>query len=242
MTKLLPGISIAALLLFVGGSAKGDWMVMRDGSRIETQGHWEEKGRLVVFTTTAGVLSSVRSSEVDLEESDRATEEAQSRALEEAQSPEPMPAVTVDRAPVLVLTDSDVGHVAEDAGEVEAAGGAAAASQSPLTVVSWDQEEAPDGQGIIVRGTLRNDGTVVATRIQILAQILDSEGQIVDTQTAQLTASNLGPSEILNFRAQFAEAAGFDTARFDISSRGFEAAARGPGVTGTNLSSGEAEP
>ncbi|MCH9648553.1 MAG: FxLYD domain-containing protein [Deltaproteobacteria bacterium] len=225
MTKFLTVVSTAALL-GLGSSAAADWLVMQDGSRLETQGTWETRGRLLVFTNAAGKLASVRVSEVNLDASDQATREAQEAA--EAARSEAEPEAPKKKSPVLVLTDADVAHVEEEeaATVVEEGEDASAAAASPLTVVNWEQEEVADGQGVIVRGTLRNDGTSVATRIEVIVQVLNSEGEIVGTQTAQLTSSNLGATEILNFRTQFPDLNGFDTARFDITSRGFEAAPR----------------
>ena len=71
------GLSFALLvwtcLLLVVPPASADVLVTRDGQRIETDGPWEVKGRQVVFTNTAGVLSVVRLSEIDLEASELAT-------------------------------------------------------------------------------------------------------------------------------------------------------------------------
>lgn len=225
MTKFLTAVSTAVLLVLTS-SAAADWLVMQDGSRLETQGAWETKGRLLVFTSAAGKLASVRVSEVNLDASAEATREAR-EAAEAEKSQEPVEAPRRN-SPVLVLTDADVAHVDDDGpaapeGEEEPD---STTATSPLTVVNWEQQEATDGQGVIVRGTLRNDGTRVATRIEVIVQVLNSEGEIVGTQTAQLTSSNLGATEILNFRAQFPDLNGFDTARFDITSRGFEAAPR----------------
>jgi glutaredoxin len=114
----MPGV-LGALLLLValaGGQVAGaDWLVLRDGARVETRGEWEVKGKLVVFHNTGGKLASLRLSEVDLEASDAATAEAveaAKRAAAREAEPEKPPE---KREPVLVLTDADVGHVDPDA-------------------------------------------------------------------------------------------------------------------------------
>ncbi|MCB1037717.1 MAG: FxLYD domain-containing protein, partial [Acidobacteria bacterium] len=111
--------------------------------------------------------------------------------------------------------------------DAEAAEDSEVATAAPglrLVVGSWDQEDSPDGNGVMVVGTLRNDGANVATSIQLQVQVLDGQGAILGTTTAQLTSTSLGSGDVLNFRAHFPELAGFDTARFDISGREFRPA------------------
>ncbi|HET9767963.1 MAG TPA: hypothetical protein VFS60_13995, partial [Thermoanaerobaculia bacterium] len=55
--------SLAAAALAAAAAAApaaADWLVMRDGSRVETKGAWEVRGTLVVLTLPNGTLSSVR--------------------------------------------------------------------------------------------------------------------------------------------------------------------------------------
>ncbi len=83
---------------------RADWLVTTDGARIETEGEWEVRGRMVVFTRSGGTLSSMRLDEVDLEASRAATEAAAAPPPVEA-APDEAP-----RPPVLTLTDEDVGR------------------------------------------------------------------------------------------------------------------------------------
>ncbi|MCZ7652047.1 MAG: glutaredoxin family protein [Thermoanaerobaculia bacterium] len=89
------------LLAAVCAPAPGgaDWLVLRDGTRLETRGVPKVEGRRVTFTDARGVWVALAASEVDL-----AATEAANR-VEEAAAPKPSP-----RAPVLRLTDDDVGH------------------------------------------------------------------------------------------------------------------------------------
>ncbi len=195
---------------------EADWLVLRDGSRVETRGAWEEKGRLLVFVATDGTKTSLRLADVDLDASHAATEAAIRAASL------PPPPAPERKAPVLVLTDQDVGHVEEE--EAASAEGTEVAPQEKLTVVDWEQETAADGQGVLVLGRLRNDGKAVATRIDVTVQILDAEGTVVGTAAGQLSSPNLAVGETATFRASFPEVVGFDTARFDVTSRAFPAA------------------
>ena len=70
-------IALALAAILAAGPAlpaKADWLVTREGARVETQGAWKVKGKLVVFHTSTGKLSSLRVAEVDLDASRRATE------------------------------------------------------------------------------------------------------------------------------------------------------------------------
>ncbi len=89
-----------AMAWMLAGVAHADWLVTRDGERIETRGAWEVRGRVVVFTNHGGALSSIRLDEVDLEASRAATEEPEQAAAQPA-----APA----RKPVMTLTTRDVG-------------------------------------------------------------------------------------------------------------------------------------
>lgn len=227
MRNGLIGLVLLLAAGFVASPAAADWLVLTDGSKVETDGPWEVKGRLIVFTAASGKLASLRASNVDLEASHRATTEAheaeEAARLESAMPPpEPPP-----KAPILVLTDADVSHVADEDLEEE---GAEEEVEDPsglrVVVANWDQEEAPDGNGVSVTGTLRNDGNNVATSIQLQVQIVNSEGVITGTAQAELTSNSLGSGEVLNFRANFPDQVGFDTARFDISGREFLPAPR----------------
>jgi hypothetical protein len=99
-------LTAAALATVATTAARADWLVTLEGARVETRGPWEVRGRMVVFTQTGGTLSSIRLSEVDLEASRAATDEAAAPppAPAPAEAPPPPP------PPVLKLTNADVGR------------------------------------------------------------------------------------------------------------------------------------
>ncbi len=104
-----PGaLLLAMLLLALCSPARADWLVTRDGKAIETKGAWAVSGKVVKFTSTGGVLSSLRVDEVDL---DASRAETARRNAPPAPAPPKAPP-TAPKKPVLVLTDADVGHVA----------------------------------------------------------------------------------------------------------------------------------
>ena len=67
-------LALSTLLLVVASPAGADWLVLKNGTRIETRGAWTEKGRQIVYTTLAEKrLVSIRAADVDLEASRRAS-------------------------------------------------------------------------------------------------------------------------------------------------------------------------
>ncbi len=100
---LVPLCALAALLGAVGPSA-AEWLVLRDGGRLEIRGEASVEKRRVVFTLANGTLSALPVAEVDLD----ATAEANRPAA-------PPAAPAASSAPVVRLTDADFAH-ADDVG------------------------------------------------------------------------------------------------------------------------------
>lgn len=70
-------LSAALLLLLTAGPsaparAAADWLVTRDGRRIETQGRWQMKGKAVIFTQADGRIDQLPRDYIDFEASERA--------------------------------------------------------------------------------------------------------------------------------------------------------------------------
>ena len=94
---------LAALsALAVTGTARADWLVTRDGARLETKGPWKVDGRRVLFTLPNGALSTIRTDEVDLDQSALVTTQAK-----EAQAA-PAAIALPKKEPVLRLTEKDI--------------------------------------------------------------------------------------------------------------------------------------
>ena len=102
------GWLIAIALWALGPSIPAEVLVTRDGQRIETQGPWQVKGRQVVFTSTQGVLSSMRLAEIDLAASEAATAGTAEDAEAAAPAAEPAAAAAEERQPILVMTNDSV--------------------------------------------------------------------------------------------------------------------------------------
>lgn len=199
---------LSALALAIAGPpAAADWLVTTDGSRIETRGPWEVKSNLVVFTTPAGVLSSIRLSACDLPASEAATAAAASR-VKPRPSPEPK-----NRPPVLVLTDKDVGHVRPGAARIDAEEPEESVP-APVVVGEWQATDEPEGVGIT--GIVRNDGPNVAGNVRVIATFLDAEGDPIENRAATLSASTLAPGRKAQFRVPAFGLFSYSRVEFDV--------------------------
>lgn len=232
--RRLPWTGGVLALLLAGVPAAGDWLVTREGGRVETQGKWMVKGKLVVFETKAGALSSLRLAEVDLEASAQATQEAaeaaQAKALELEKPEAPR------RKSVVVITDADVAHVepADETGEGEKKEPAAASEPAqrprgpvaadPQSVVvgTWESRDLPDKTGLELAGEIENKSDEIATELQLVVTLLDNAKQILDSGEAVLAVPALRPGGKTGFRAVFPGTFSFAEATFDVRSKGLK--------------------
>lgn len=214
---LRAALAAALLLALSPATLTADWLVSRQGERVETRGPWTVKGNLVVFHQPNGTLSSLRLAEVDLDASAAAT----------AKAVEPPPAPAAPAAPrqaVLVLTEKDLPPVDE---EEEAAAAApagekpAAAPNEPLVVSDWQRVVMPDGVGVQIVGTVTNQGGAIATGGTVMVSLYDDTGAVLVTDQAELPAKPISPGQATTFTAEFPGMSGFADAKFAVSSRGF---------------------
>ncbi len=192
--------------------ASADWLVGRDGERIETRGAWSVKRTLVIFTSANGSLSSLRLADVDLEASARATAKASSvssaatdlnpvvRLRRDAQS--------ARREPVLVLTTKDVGRAAEPVAEERAAevveqDSPEESEPPPIEVISWRQAENVGVAGLEILGTLRNDSPNIVTGVGVQVILFDHQGELIARRDAFLDAISVAARATVGFRALF---------------------------------------
>jgi hypothetical protein len=195
-------ILLGALTLLVGGStASADWIVMEDGSRLETKGPWAESGETLVFTQPNDTLSSVKLADVDLEASRQMSLPPKPAADKQDDSAPP------DQKTVFVLTDADVRHPSDllsDDAESQPRSTADEAEQGePVQVVTWKDIGGVEDQGVILVGTARNFSESVAAGLSLSATLYDAEGTVLDTRAASLGADSLGPGQSTSFRAEF---------------------------------------
>ena len=177
-------------------TVSADWLVTRDGGRVETKGEWRVEGRRVLFTLPNGTLSAMRVSEVDLDASRAATVLAKQppKGEEEAvEAPKP--------EPVLVLTNKDIPQAVDVAStEGDAAGGSSMYGPS-LRVVDWSAESA-DG-GVRVVGRLENGTDRPHSGVSLRVEVRNDEGEVLATSSATVTRETLIAGGITNFEARF---------------------------------------
>jgi len=215
----------AVLLLLLGcasGAARADILVTRDGVTIETVGPWQVQGRQIIFTLPGGQLSSIRADRVDLDQSAVATEQALHPPAPAAAEVAAEAAAT---APVMTITDADVTPPAPpvEEGDTEVEGDAPEVSANgPLEVVSWDRVDMPDGDGVEVAGTLRNNGNTVVTAPTLTIFVYGEGGGLLATSDATITLDALAPGRSTNFRAPLPGLHEYAAIKFEVGGRGYQ--------------------
>jgi hypothetical protein len=210
---------LLALLLLAAAPLSADWLVTREGARVETRGPWKVKGKLVVFTGAGGDLASLRLAEVDLPASERATAEAQAPAS----PPEPPPAAEAPKKPAAVVTNETLDRAKPQETEPAAAAPASAAtpepepSSGPAVIGAWKRAERAGG-GVEIVGTVENRGGDIAADAAVTVRLYDEAGGLLATSSALLTSTSIKPRGAVEFRAAFPEVFAFAQARFQVKS------------------------
>jgi hypothetical protein len=215
-SRALRGAALAALAALAAAPAAADWLVTRDGARIETRGPWRVDGRRILFDLPNGTLSALRADEVDLDRSAQATAEARVVA-EKRVAEEPK------KEPVVRLTEKDIppsGEAADEAAEAPA--GSGESTPTALEVVSWEKTEVGEGEAVEIFGTLRNNSTDMITSPTLMVAIYDSDGGLLATNNGVVNAPQIAAGKTANFRVTFAGLSDFAAARFDAQGRGFK--------------------
>lgn len=227
---------LTVLLVVAAGAAQGDWLVLASGEAVETKGPWTVEGRKIVFTSTRGVLSSVRASSVDVDSSRELTTKKQEEASRVV-----VPVPTPKRTPVLVLTDADFAKkpAAPDAAGTTAGepGVESAAAREPVVVPAADSIESrlarqmpgapalqimswsarPTGEDqLSIFGTVQNVGSLVTAAITIGVKLIDSEGAAIGTREGAVTATALMPGAQADFEARFEGDPNFSIVEFTV--------------------------
>jgi hypothetical protein len=202
----LGGAACVVLALGLLLPAAGDWLVTRDGQRVETDGPWRVEDRLIVFTQKDGTLASVRRSSIDLEASERLTREM----AERARAPREATAQEEPRTATIRLTEEDLppaGRLSGPEGESENGqgndGDEEEQADESLQVTSWDEVEGRDGAGLAFVGEVRNITEHTALGLGVEVILYDAEGETIAAVPALLTTTALPPLESARFRASF---------------------------------------
>ena len=181
---------------FVTLPAAADWLVMKDGSQLETSGPWSVDGRRVLFSLPNGTLSALRASEVDLEASEALTRAKEAEASAEAEA-EDLDAPQ----PVWTLTDEDIPQAAliQEEIEIEPLVGA-----EGFALEDVEEDVDATGNNLVVSGTLINDADIPASleavRVLIVSPV---DGGTLDVATAIVNSTQLLPRSATRFTASF---------------------------------------
>lgn len=194
--SLVAAVTVALLL-----PAAADWLVLRDGSRVETAGPWRVESRLVAFQRPDGTYASLRLSEIDLEASERVTLEEAERAARKTPA---SPAASAPRKPVLRLTEEDLPPVDRPVdAEAEEDEGVEEEVPEALEIVTWREVGDVSGPGIEIVGTVRNNSDSLAIGVGVTAALFGQDGEEVARTSAILTSTALQPDQTSAFRASF---------------------------------------
>ncbi len=214
-------------------AARADWLVTRDGARLETKGPWKVDGRRVLFTLPNGALSTIRTDEVDLDQSALVTTQAREALAA------PAPIALPKKEPVLRLTEKDIppmtGADLEASEEASGAAGktgtaatTATASDTKkdepaaLEVISWEKTENATGDGLEIFGTIKNGSPNIITTPTLLVAIYDADGGLLATNSGDVNSPQIQPGKTANFRVAFPGIPDFAAVKFDAQGRGFK--------------------
>jgi hypothetical protein len=203
-----------AAVLVATAPLAADWLVLKDGSgRVETKGAWEVRGNQVVFHLPNDSLGSLRASELDLEASKKATEEAAAASKPSAVTP---PAKPAEKKAVLTLTDNDVGHVdPEPAAPPAPATPAATGPVGRISVNEWHQDLGASTGGVTLVGEITNSSADIVGDIHLSAKLVDDKGKLLATGEGLLGGSSLRPGARTVFRVTFPGVYTFSGAQFE---------------------------
>jgi len=241
-TALLTATNLAfgLAVLSTAGPLQADWLVTRDGARIETKGAWKVDGRRVLFTVPNGTLSMIRTDEVDLDQSALVTTQAREAPVA------PVPVVKEKKEPVLRLTEKDIPPVSAAAladdeaaraagipGKEGEADSAQEAATSPLEVISWEKTENSTGDGLEIFGTMKNGSPNIITTPTLMVAIYDADGGLLATNNGEVNSPQIQPGKTANFRVAFPGVPDFASVKFDAQGRGYKPRVENAGVDET---------
>jgi hypothetical protein len=222
LSSLFALCSLAALAAAGAPRAGADWLVTRQGARVETRGPWQEKGKLVVFSRPDGTLASLRLADVDLAASRKATRE---EADVKAQPPKE-PVKPQKRESIAKLSDKDFQRTApkpeneaeKEAEKEEKPGADSAKKPGSVAVASWERGKSPDDGHVVVNGTIRNAATDQATAAGVTIRLFDETGTLVGQGEAVLTSTVIPGGGTVGFQADFPDLFTFAAAKFETHS------------------------
>ncbi len=206
-----------------------DWLVLKDGTRVETRGAWKVKGSQVIFTLPKGALSSLRVDDVDLDASAVATTEAKEKAAHDSEAapdrrPIPQPVATLTNDDIALARPTASAGDTDEVGEEIDGQDSSLPAKDPINVevVSWNELDTITLQGVEIRGTVRNKADTLARELILTVTLFDSVGEILTQAEAFLGKTLLQPGAATEFRALFPGVTSYS------GEPGFQIRGRGP--------------
>jgi len=214
--SLLAVAALAATAFLLPAAA--DWLVTKDGARLETDGPWKVKGRLIVFKRPDGTYASIRQSEVDLEASQQLTLEMAEAAKQP--KPEETERRREHREPIARLTEKELPSRGPLGGGDNGATTEAPEDEGqgqPLQVVNWREVTGVEDAGVTFVGQVRNVSEHMALGVTLTVTLLGEGGDEIASTTAQMTTDTLPPQSAGGFRVTFPGVFTYNRADFDVT-------------------------
>jgi hypothetical protein len=213
---------LVATVLAVAVPAVAGWIVLRDGSRIETSGPWRLEDGQVVFTLPNGTLASIRREEVDL----KATRGGRTSVEEPSSSPTPAASPSVDHvlSPASPRSPSPLPQLSPQrarppAPTVTAPPPVLTGTPPGVRVRSW--KETPTGRGTVrIQGVVANEGTELVTDLALGVLVLDATGNLMARVETALATSHLEAGASTTFQALLPVPSGTGRLRFRLFGQG----------------------
>jgi hypothetical protein len=190
------------LLVFPAAASLAEVVVLKGGAVVNLQRPPVRKGNNVLLTRSDGTLLSVPASDID-----RTATAAANAAPAPAPPPVAAPPATLAEAARagrevpkarVRITDANVAH--GDSSPEPAAADApkeTASVAGRVDVADYSQEKS--GEALVVRGTLRNPGSTIATNVRMTVSALDSKNQPIASGEAGISSAAIEPSKTAAF-------------------------------------------
>lgn len=191
------------LLVFPAAATLAEVVVLKGGAVVNLQRPPVRKGNNVLLTRSDGTLLSVPASDID-----RTATAAANAAPAPAPPPVAAPPATLAEAARagrevpkarVRITDANVAH--GDSSPAPAADADApketASGAGRVDVADYSQEKS--GEALVVRGTLRNPGSTIATNVRMTVSALDSKNQPIASGEAGISSAAIEPSKTAAF-------------------------------------------
>ncbi len=197
-------LSIVVWMVVSVQPATADWLIGRDGSKLETRGPWKVQGSLIVLTLPDGRLASIAVGDVDLERSlvESASTVAQANPTVVRSRPDEYPAPSPESS--WVWTNRNL-PAAESLRSVGDRSGPASSelSEAQVRVEFWAALKDERINSVAIQGMLRNSSAKPLRISRAWVEIVDP---VAGNRSRPIIPRDpvLGAGAATSFRARFA--------------------------------------